>query len=97
MTKVNPFPGFVVTMNPGKGFTTDPGKGFTIVISRVLTFGTGFFLTLILLISFPFQHGNVIFPYEWLSLEYGKIKFLMNHKWHIPIFPMKGSAGVVKQ
>ena len=26
MTKVNPFPGFVVTMNPGKGFTTKPRK-----------------------------------------------------------------------
>ena len=36
MTKVNPFPGFVVTMNPGKGFTTNPGKGFTIVISGVV-------------------------------------------------------------
>ena len=37
-----------------------------------------------------------IFPYEWRSHSYGKRKFPMNHEWHIPIFPMKGLAGVVK-
>ena len=41
--------------------------------------------------------GMGFFLYEWRSHEYRKRKFLMNHEWHIPIFPMKGSAGVVKQ
>ena len=42
------------------------------------------------------RNRDGIFPYEWRSHEYGKRKFPMNHEWHIPIFPMKGFAGVVK-
>ena len=38
--------------------------------------------------------GN--FPTTGEAGSGGKENFPMNHEWHIPIFPMKGFAGVVK-
>ena len=56
------------------GVHVDPGNGFTIVISGVQAIGSGIFLSVILLVSFPFQHGNDSFLWPcFTEISHGQI------------------------